>query len=139
MRRRVQNDIGLDSRKNLVQTGFVAHRAYVNFKQKRRAVLAYKLLLNIVGVVFIDIENRYFLRGELCYLTAKLRADRTAAARNKDGFSGVIFFGQGVVEGYAFTGQQIFNGQCAKLAFISLLSPFPSGKSYILTLQPACA
>ena len=45
-----------------------------------------KLVLQIIGVVFIDIKNDDFLRMEIRDLPAQLRADRTAAACYQYGF-----------------------------------------------------
>ena len=45
-----------------------------------------QLLLDVVGVVLIDVENNE-LRGMMRrYLPTKLAADRSAASRDEDGF-----------------------------------------------------
>ena len=92
VRRGVKDDLGPILGKDTVDLGGIPHTGDEGDKVKLRELTA-QLLLNIVGVVLIDIENDEAARAVRGDLTAKLRADRAAAARHKDGalFSSVIF------------------------------------------------
>ena len=87
--RRMKYDIRSIFGKNAVQSCPVTHGSYLNREIKRLSVFADKLLLNIVCVVFIDIEDNQFFRLQLRYLASYLTAYGASASRYKHGFSGI--------------------------------------------------
>ncbi|CDC74991.1 unknown [Candidatus Colimorpha enterica] len=75
-------------RKDRLHPANVAHRGYLDGKVKRASVFQDKLLLDIVCVVFVDIDDDQLFRRAGGYLPAELAADG-AAAGDHDGLSAV--------------------------------------------------
>ena len=62
----------------------VAHRGNLNFQVELAAVLHLQLLLQVVGVVFIDVDHHQLFGVALGNLAAQFRTDRAAAAGDHD-------------------------------------------------------
>ena len=89
MRRRMVYNIWTVFFKNAVDTVLISHRSDQNHQIQLR-IIPLQLLLNIIGVIFIDIYDDQALGGMRCHLTAQLASDGSAAAGNQDGLAGHI-------------------------------------------------
>lgn len=76
MRRGMVDDIRMIPRKHGVETLAVPDRAYEHLDVDL-GMCPLELVLDSIGVVFVDIENDELMRRMLCYLAAQLAADRT--------------------------------------------------------------
>ena len=90
MRGSMQHDIRLMPCKDAVERRLIANGDNLHLDIQRNAVGNAKLLLDIIGAVFIHIEDDELFRLHLGNLPAQLAADRTAAAGNQHGLAAVI-------------------------------------------------
>ena len=72
-------------------------------------MLVPKLLLKIVGVVFINIENNKLFWITSCYLTAQLTSDRASAARNQNDLAGIERLGLSIRNAQSIAEKEILN------------------------------
>lgn len=91
MRRRMIHYIRAVFFKDRIHTLAVAHRADKRYHIKLR-VGAFKLVLNIVSIIFVNIKNNKLFGRMLCNLAAQLAAYGSAAARNKNRFPRNIIY-----------------------------------------------
>ena len=85
MRRRVEHNgrpVGVN---HVLDARTVPHGADDNFEVQGVAVAHFHLILQVVGVVLINIEHDDAFRVEARDLPAELAADGTAAARDENG------------------------------------------------------
>ena len=82
MRRRVEHDLRMIFGKDAVHFRVVAHRRDQGNEIQAVAVLDIQLLLDVVGVILIDIHDDDLFGAVLSDLAHQLGADGTAAARN---------------------------------------------------------
>ena len=109
VRRRVENELRAIIGKHLLQAAAVAHGAYERHEVEPRVTLA-QLELNVVGVIFVNVEyNKRFgaVRGDLA---AQLAAYRAAPAGHEDSFARNEVENLIHVYLYRLAPQQVFNG-----------------------------
>jgi len=88
----VKNYIGTVFLKNLFQSDPVADRKNLDLQIQCFTVTETKLLLNVVGTVFVYIQNDQETGIHRGNLPTELASDRTAAAGYQDGFVMVVGF-----------------------------------------------
>ena len=114
VRRGMEHDIRAEAAEHLLQLFSVAHRGdlYIQIERDRTVE---QLLLDVVGVVFIDIKDDDLLGVVMRHLPAQLGADGAAAARDEADLildeGGHI----GIVEHDRRPAQQIFKGDARRL------------------------
>ena len=118
----MENKFGAVVCEDRFQARSVAHRGNLYGKVKLSAIFAYKLLLNIVCVVFVDIEDNKLFGLAFCYLTAKLAADRAAAARYENGFAGLEIKFLLTVYGKRLSEKQVFDLKFTNYALLVALA-----------------
>ena len=83
MRRRVIDEVGMIRLKDAVDAVAVADGTDQHDRLEARDVST-QLLLNLIGIILINIENNELFGLIANKLTAKFAADAAAAARDKD-------------------------------------------------------
>ena len=114
VRRSVEHDVRPVLRKQGADPHFVAHGADAHGKVQLR-MRAVQLLLDGIGVVFIDIQQHKALRRMTRDLAAELAADGTAAARDEDRLAGQVARDLGKVDLHAVTAEQVLHVHIADL------------------------
>ena len=89
-----------------VQSRRIAHRTDQNFQIQFR-MAAEQLHLNIIGVIFVDIEDNQLLGVGFGNLAAKFAANRAAATGDHDHLTGNIMENFIQVDGYRLSAQQV--------------------------------
>ena len=85
MRSRVEDHVRMILLKNAVDAQLVAHRGDLHPEWKLPSISVQQLLLDVVGVVLVDIHDDQPLGVMLDDLAAQLGADGPAAPRYQDG------------------------------------------------------
>ena len=119
VRRSVEHDVRPVLRKQGADPHFVAHGADAHGKVQLR-MRAVQLLLDGIGVVFIDIQQHKALRRMTRDLAAELTADGTAAARDEDRLAGQVARDLGEVDLHAVTAEQVLYVHIADLLDVDL-------------------
>ena len=109
MRGGVENYLGTVMGKHSVKPCPIAHRADLHGKVKCLSVLSLKLLLDIVGIIFVDIKYNKLFRRAFCNLTAKLTTYRAAATCNHNNTVFDIIHNRSHINIYRFSTQKVFN------------------------------
>ena len=94
----VENHVRSVQTEHTVKSRNVTHRSYFNYDIQLVLIKTDKLLLDGVGVIFINIEDNKSFWLAFCYLTAQLASNRSASARYKYGLAVVILLGGGIVD-----------------------------------------
>ena len=71
----VENNLRMIFGKHIVEPRRIAHRADLHGEVQRVTVQMYQLLLEVVGVVLVNVKDNQLFRVLLCHLAAKLTAD----------------------------------------------------------------
>ena len=113
VRRGVENTGRVEFFEHFPKTLFLAHRADTNFNLRGAEILHIQRIFQRIGIVFVNIENDDFFRAVTRNLPAKLRAYRTAAARDQNDFV-VQVFAHLVIEFNRRAGKQVENIDLAR-------------------------
>lgn len=103
------NNLRTVSLKHLIYSSGIPYRTDNNSQIKLR-IISLKLLLNCIGIVFIDIKNNKLLGAVRRYLTAKLRANRASSAGYKYCFAIYKFKASRHIHLYRVSAQKVFDG-----------------------------
>ena len=114
----VEYDIGTIAIKDLVEPRGVAHGANLHGQFEVVSVEHTQLLLDLVGIVLIDVENHKLARRAAGDLTAQLRADGAAAARDENGLIGIEPSGTRVFKVDRLAEQDILDLELADLPHV---------------------
>ena len=116
VRGRVQHDVRLVARKDLVKRRRVADRDDLHLHVQRHAVGDAQLLLNVVRAVLVLVQNHELFGLHLGDLAAQLAADRAAAARDEHRLPAVIRGGALIGELHRLAEEQLLNVKLAQAA-----------------------
>ena len=114
----MEYDFWMVSFENLVHTEIVSDTCDEGHKVQRTSIFHDQFLLDIVGVVFVDIDNDNLFRIVLCYLSNKFTSDATATTGHHANFLFDICTNVLVVELDGVTTKQVFNFNVANLRCI---------------------
>ena len=106
MRRRMENDLRAVSAEHVVDLAGVSHAGDQD-KKIEIGVVAEKFLLNVVRVVFVNIENDKLFRSVGGDLPAKFAADRSAAARHENDFVFDVAHDLVEIDGNLFSAEKV--------------------------------
>jgi hypothetical protein len=134
----VDNELGAQAAHKSRKVLLVAHGRDVYLKVKAVSVGAYQLLLYFIRVVFVNINYYQLLGVEACDLTAKLRANRAAAARDHNGLTCDIARKACVIDVYRLASEKLLGRDVAKLldtACIVVVEIVKAGEHLYLTAR----
>ena len=94
----VENHIGMERLKNFIHAEVVANACNKRHEIQAFAILHRKLLLDFVGIIFVDIDNDNLLRIVLRNLAHEFRAYASSRTRNQNCLAGQILLY--LLEGY---------------------------------------
>ncbi len=109
MRGRVENDVRAIAGENLLHLLLIADGGNLHNHFQLAPVEALQLLLNIVGVILVNIQNNEALRAEFRHLAGKLAADAAASACDQHHLIMVKRADIRAAKGHFVPVEQIFN------------------------------
>lgn len=104
--RYIDDDLGIVSGKYPLQSVLIRNGAEFDLQIQAIAIGNFKLLLHIVGTVFVDVKDDNLLGVHLGQLSTKLRTNGVTAASNQHQLVPVIGIGFLFGHGNGFTDEQ---------------------------------